>query len=62
MAPHVTQLHYEITEMISHVKVLEMENIKLKEDNKRLSKHLEQRNTEDYVSTMIKVAFVMLRL
>ena len=39
--------------MISRLKILEMENIKLKED--KLSKHLEQRGTEDEVSTVEKV-------
>ena len=53
MTPHVTQLHHEITEMISHVKILEMENSKLKEDNKKLNEYLEQRGTEDQVSTMV---------
>ena len=55
MAPHITQLHHEITEMISHVKILEIENIKLKEDIKELSKHSEQRGSGDQVSTVEKV-------
>ena len=55
MTPHFSQLNHEITEMISRLKILEMENIKLKEDNKKLSKHLEQRGTEDQVSTVEKV-------
>ena len=48
MTPHSSQLNYETTEMISRLKILEMENIKLKED-KKLSKDLEQRGTEDQV-------------
>ena len=49
----ITQFHHEITEMISHVNVLEMENIKLKEDIKKSSKNLEKRGSEDQVSTMV---------
>ena len=49
MALRITQLHHEITEMISHVKILEMENIKLKEDIEKLSINFEQRGTEDQV-------------
>ena len=55
MTPHVTQLNYETTEMISRLKMLEMENTKLKENIKKFSKHLEQRGTEDQVSTVEKL-------
>ena len=55
MTPHFTQFNHEIAEMISHMKIMEMENIKLKEDTKKLSKHLEQRGTEDEVSTVEKM-------
>ena len=55
MTPHFSQFNHEITEMISRLKILEMENIKLKEDYEKLSKHLEQRGTEDEVSTVEKV-------
>ena len=54
MTPHSSQLNHKITEMISRLKILEMENIKLKE-NKKLSKNLEQRDTEDQVLTVEKV-------
>ena len=33
--------------MASHIKILEMENVKLKEDKKKVTKHFGQKKTDD---------------
>ena len=43
----ITQLHDEISEMGSKMKIKEMENLKLKEENKKLARHFMQKKTEE---------------
>ena len=47
-----------MSEMASHIKVLEMENKKLKEDNKKLAKHYGQKKEDQMPSspTLLKVS------
>ena len=43
---HTTHLCEEISEMVSRIEILEMQNVKLKEDNKKLTKRFGQKKTE----------------
>lgn len=39
--------------MSSHINILEMENVKLKKDNKKVTKHFGQKKTDDDMSTSL---------
>ena len=43
----ITQLHDEISEMDLKMKIKEMENSKLKEENKRMARHFIQKKSEE---------------
>ena len=43
----ITQLHDEISEMGLKMKIKEMENSKLKEENKKLARHFIQKKSEE---------------
>ena len=43
----------EISEMVSHINILEIENVKLKEDNEKGDKNFGQKKTDDDMSTSL---------
>ena len=45
--------------MASYIKRLELENVKLKVDNKELTKHSEQKKVDDQMSTPLKVCMLL---
>ena len=47
--------------MASHMKTLEMEIAKLKEDNKELTKHSGQEKVDEHISTAESLKVCMLR-
>ena len=55
---HITQLHVEISEMTSRIEILEMQNFKLKEDNKKLTKHFGQKKAQDFITESTKYNWI----
>ena len=49
----ITQLHDEISEMGLKMKIKEMENSKLKEENKKLARHFIQKKSEEQGSHLL---------
>ena len=46
-AEHVTQLRHEVSERASHAEILQKENVRLKDEKKKLAKQFRQKKAED---------------
>ena len=52
---HITQLNYEISDLNSRVKMLEMENERLKEDKRKLTKHFGQAKVDEMLPSLLRL-------